>query len=726
MDDPWGSPWATDEGQLKLDLPAPPPQVHTPQTPQRTPSPWGHGDDDAWGGWNAADGAGGANSPGWGRSPGLRPTRSGTISRQVSPEPWGRLDRLDSSFDTSGEKKSLDTASATIDSAISLGEQPFAEVSQVEEAVIASKEVQPVPLADVSNELDMGPSMTDGDAQEVGSEVSQRPDSPVAEPTRASTVHDRPEPMRQASKVQELVHMYDGIATRKDPPGETLTAGPRITLVDADGIVDDAEAPGHGATDDKAQVPWTNPTRLSATGTKDLQSSSTESSSSPAGEEGEEESTADAGAPSPERTIFTYAKAPSIPYAFDLTHLDDLFPSTPTPSINPEPVPDVIIDDTFASISERKAWYRLSRSGPMRQHNLGNDEDYVRLNWHASETRTRTLQIVRRWMEEDSIAGRAGLGRRSGAIGGSMFNWDSQAPPVEIGDLFGKKSHGRSVSGASKGSLGSLPSPSSATFAWSNDSHAPERAGKPSLDAPERDSWIAPPSSIRSPAVANFSWSSEPPGSAAPDIIQQRKRSGLPSRMSPSPIIAPPAQHAQSIESMIAKPKGAPTGRQAVPESDDDDDWGEMVSSPTLPSEPIDQAAAPTARTTDPMIKVDDPPTTRHPVQGPGFDIYTIPPIIPSTLPAHNEPLQDARSRSSGEISSPAPAEPVIMAVKTSTVESPASLWLTEDVATSTGPSNPEVSDPVSFGLDSTPTSDEETTIRRIIGSLPDLSYMLR
>src|SRR6478609_5242817 len=81
---------------------------------------------------------------------------------------------------------------------------------------------------------------------------------------------------------------------------------------------------------------------------------------------------------------------------------------------------DVIIDDSFTSISERKAWYLMSRPGSMRKHNLGDDENYVRVGWGNSQVREQAIRIVRRWMEEDSITGRVVLGRRGGAVGAKI------------------------------------------------------------------------------------------------------------------------------------------------------------------------------------------------------------------------------------------------------------------------------------------------------------------
>lgn len=134
-------------------------------------------------------------------------------------------------------------------------------------------------------------------------------------------------------------------------------------------------------------------------------------------------------------------------YPIDLSHLEDLFPGTRPSSVQPESLPDTIVDDTFTSIAQRKAWYRISRFGSIRKHNHGGDgEAHVRVSWKDSHTRKAVLTTVRRWMEEDSLGGRVLLGRRLGHASASMFNWDLKAPGVQIGELLSQKrgkSHAR-------------------------------------------------------------------------------------------------------------------------------------------------------------------------------------------------------------------------------------------------------------------------------------------
>lgn len=731
MDDPWGSPWATDDSQLKLDLPAPPPRIHTPQTPNKVASPWAaDDDDDAWGGWNAAGNNGGAESPGWGRSPGLRPTRSGTMSRHMSPEPWGRLGISGSKSEADEERKSEKDVPATVDSAISLGEQPFArgpksEITDIEPAPEPGLVGGNLHSAPVPEPLNTNESIPQEEEEEEDYHV--RPGSPIAQPSPAITTTDRPEPTRQASKVQKLVHMYDGIAKRKHSPADPLVPGPRITLVGADEATEEADE----ESPQKETAPAMSSSLESPTNEN---SEENEGDKLPSGgvatEEARSSNHNDSSAPI--HGLSTDAKPPSKPYAFDLAHLDELFPSTPVPETDPEPVPDVIIDDTFASISERKAWYRISRSGPMRQHNLGNDEDYVRLDWRRSEIRGRTLRIVRRWMEEDSIGGRVVLGRRTGPVGASMFNWDSQAPQVEIGQLLGKKEHQRSASGASKGSRSSLASPSSATFAWSAAPDATETKPQASLDAPKRNSWFAPPPSLTSPAAPSFGWSTSPQEPAEPISKAPAPETSLPARKSPPPIPAPPKQPLQSMDSIMTNGANkAPTQSASIEEEDDEDEWGEMVSSPTWPAEVSTKGQEGPLAATDLMVKVDsDPPAAHSLAQSAGFGGIAPSTWAASPTAAKSSTMNEAWNleRPVSPASTPGPAvPPPHRGSNLKPSHDVLDIWSTSD-ATEPGPGSWPESPKAAPSIKSAVAANsvEDATVERILSNLPDLSYMLR
>ncbi|KAF4986995.1 hypothetical protein FGRMN_10584, partial [Fusarium graminum] len=306
-------------------------------------------------------------------------------------------------------------------------------------------------------------------------------------------------------------------------------------------------------------------------------------------------------------------KLPSVPFSVDLTKLDDLFPSVETSFPAPEPVPDVIIDDTFASISERKAWYLMSRPGSMRKHNMGDDDNYVRVGWGNSHVREQSIGIVRRWMEEDSITGRVVLGRRGGASGAKIFNWDSTAPATEISisELLARKNHSRHTSVASKGTIAS---PTAVTFGWGSEPvPSPTSAAPPSVP---RTSNVSEPTSAAEASPVEATKTSieamrppplasppkpriieEPPSPIKPTPLKPTNRpisitQPLPFPSSPtitepqSPIHLPsllptnrPVSISQAPTSPLAQP---PTNAGWGEDEEDDDDWGDMVSSPTI------------------------------------------------------------------------------------------------------------------------------------------------
>lgn len=251
-------------------------------------------------------------------------------------------------------------------------------------------------------------------------------------------------------------------------------------------------------------------------------------------------------------------KPPSDPFSIDVFKVDELFSSEKSSFPPPEPVPDVIIDDTFASSGERKAWYLISRPGSMRKHDLGDDENYVRVNWNSSQVRGQAIRIVRRWMEEDSITGRVVLGRRTGPAGAKIFNWDSSAPPVEISELLGRKSHSRQTSVASKATA---LSPVAPAFGWSS-------------------------SPVSSPTVADPPPISDKPPVAESTVPAKLSAPALPKLKPISPVVQP-VQPLTSPTSPLAQPPHTAQAQSDDEEEDDkddeddDDDWGEMVSSPT-------------------------------------------------------------------------------------------------------------------------------------------------
>ncbi|KAI0884301.1 uncharacterized protein GGS22DRAFT_21688 [Annulohypoxylon maeteangense] len=265
------------------------------------------------------------------------------------------------------------------------------------------------------------------------------------------------------------------------------------------------------------------------------------------------------------------------PVRFDVDFqlIDKIFPDLPgdTDEKTSETIeiPERIIQDSFTAISERKTWYRISRYGSMLKHDSGDEDNYHRVQWSKSHIHSDTIKIVRRWMEEDSIAGRTtvGVGQRT-----SVFNWDSSAAaPVDLGKVFARKTsvaHSRNSSMTPQ-----IQSPSQSVHSIGSSFDA-----RKSIKSP-----ILPPSGApiqKAIANPNFRWSSESIRSAPIT---------LPSRDEKIEHTAPKTQTvpaAIKIESRTSTTNQTPiqATQTEVILDDEDDDWGEMVSSPQVDVHP--------------------------------------------------------------------------------------------------------------------------------------------
>ncbi|KAJ6438345.1 proteinrelated to glucan 1, 4-alpha-glucosidase [Purpureocillium lavendulum] len=633
MEDPWGGdPWSTTvaaaadgndnalqpaaTSSAKLDLPAAPRQAHfAPESvggssrgssPRRVRAPsWGReleDEDDAWGGWNA-----GADSPGWGRSPGLRPAGD-AAAREPSPDPWGGLPRAKIEGDSEAGRAPEER---TTDLAISLGEHGARRHDESAAAQARLSESLDEHAHDIWGVADSTPAKeepardhardhTDEPVEETMvpeiNEPVEKTEIPDVDDEKSAMSDDGsqkddavsvpPESERKPSKVQELVEMYDGIANRSGSSSEALATPPREHAVRDEGGAA-SEVPDIQITEARDEEPGPI-TRETA----DNDAAQKEHAPEEVAEDDVQEPLSDvmegvdqASKPqSPEALAEYHGREPlshtieeadrspkprqsSVPFPVDLSQLDRLFPATPSTSVDPEPVPDVVIGDTFAAVSERKAWYRISRFGSIRKHNTSggydaDDDGYVRVGWAGSHVREETLRIVRRWMEEDSIGGRVVLGRRLGAGGANMFNWDSEAPPVEIGELLrGKKraaAHGRQASAVVRGSV---MSPTEPAFAWSTSLPA-------SPIVPQ------PPESL--PAAEKKKKSEDGPREPKQSL---KRPASLQLPRPPEPIPAVPLPTSPLAQTHTA----AADTIEDEEEGDEEDEWGEMVSSPTEP-----------------------------------------------------------------------------------------------------------------------------------------------
>ncbi|KAG6106605.1 hypothetical protein E4U31_000753 [Claviceps sp. LM219 group G6] len=634
MENPWdSSPWTSDSAPRDFlpvplpSLPTEPQQIHIASPGEesrlRSASPWGRivHDETPWGGWgDGAEGKSDAGSvDGW-KLGGESTTAAGAVAAVVSlPDPWTLEEKEMTGFGGAVDERSADLVASVEDEgrregggeqegilervclpdvvgdgacddtwAESCEGQAEGEKEEREDGSASPGLTQLVHTAQTArneDEKDQGREEVEGgqEREEVEgdgeSEVSEESRSgEEIQNSRVQVDDNRQGPKiqevgnRQVSKVQELVHMYDGMARIRVRPVDASLE--EVPSSGGDAMVNVATCDHIGGEKDEKSAEAGKPDFEESGDVEDLRAEeSKEEQESPATEPKIEcevsvtDSTAAAAdhptsvtdSSSRATGTITTQNSPStaLPYPIDFSNLDELFPGTePTSSIQPAHLPD-ILTDPFSSVAQRKAWYRLSRSGSLRKHNLGDDDTYVRVSWHNSHIRQDVLTTVRRWLEEDSLAGgRMLLGRRLGnRAGASMFNWDSDAPGVHISELLSQKrqikkgaGHARLASAAVQGTT----SPIDASFGWSTS---------------------VPTSPLRADTGGSFSSMAERRSEGRPSV--QRKEAGP-----DQGVLEEGPWSTTAIKSdtpSLRSPEKAPSV-----EEDDEDDWGEMVSSPTV------------------------------------------------------------------------------------------------------------------------------------------------
>ncbi|KAH8656506.1 hypothetical protein BGZ60DRAFT_341701, partial [Tricladium varicosporioides] len=481
MEDPWSSPWADEIQPTEPSIPkaacnaAPRPttpiQTTSAALQQHTNSPWNNEEDDEFGGWAAVPTQTGIgtdrtnddwNIPvnekplkevtnefmtAWSQSPTkeddstskLAPSllpKDVDIVRQPSPDPWAYAteepeepsDHITNERIADGEVADGEDMHKVVDQEDREHfEEPYAEARGTEKDEVGEAStvytagpgrpaVEDWPAIDIRHD--------GGTSEEKNTEAGK--ETPVLEsalPTRAaepvssrsSSSHsehshhneafpesprtsmegmeeesNRPKAQRKVSKVKELVEHFDTLAKPEEGlglvSGRSSAAGGRVAL--AEEPVDEMDDFGDFEEGQSDEEPM--------------------------------------GQTSHELTI-PKTRAPESRNAEDEIPAEKVF------------IPDTVPHDSFTSTEQRKTWYRVSRYGPMRKHNTGDDENYVRVNWAKSVVRTDTLKIVARWIEEDRISGRVVLG--GGSKAGSIFGWnDAKSKPASISAAFATKS----------------------------------------------------------------------------------------------------------------------------------------------------------------------------------------------------------------------------------------------------------------------------------------------
>lgn len=336
------------------------------------------------------------------------------------------------------------------------------------------------------------------------------------------------------------------------------------------------------------------------------------------------------------------------------------------------------IHDLFTEDSERKAWYRISRFGSMLRNDAPDFENYFSVAWENTKVYEEILIVVKRWMQDTSlISGGGGLNgtTRPGRIGG--FGWDSAGPIVSMEDIFGSR----------RQKLHCQDEPSSL------ENHV---AVQPQNIAVTPNAEVDAPTSMLplSPSTAAFSWNSmaqpyhekmdqKQPHSALQrplplhqqrNIHQKQASStwksafSLPISQTPTNEIFPaifesviPQQATSSSNSpkiSIPTPTSIPTLNPAppIPSTDgcvNDEEWGEMVSSSTIIPEPaIPLVSLPLME----RLPMQLTPSLVHPKISSLDQFDTAKSVLTTALPTASDIVTKAHSQDTTATKSPAAA----------------------------------------------------------------------
>lgn len=594
--DHWGDPWAdnaNDKSPTKNAVTSPLPPAFTfapvPVNGFVDDAGWGNNDDDGFGDWAASDaGNGTANigvletpaaddapgSAGWGT---VTHGQNEDWPEIVSPMPRP-LEKVDSITSDSSTVAQLEEAA-----------------SQIEEEE-EDEDSTPTPQAEVESSVRSSTSPSE----------TSRADLPVESPR--TSIEDERVTKKDEGILEVLPVTAEPPATvpggsENQPGGETLVSS------------------NEGASDDEQE---------SAAPLKDISKDLSQEASD------DSEETADGDKLDPkafDASAHSSARSTdrSTDSSCDGALLSQLFPLDEGLTKQLEEHNDPIF-----STSARKAWYRLTRKQTMREFNHGeNDDNYVRVTWTNSTVRTEVNKVVGRWAREDRISG-TGPGARA------SFYWDTPAP-AEAEAPF---SHSRTQSSVpttktalpARQSLPPLATSQSAAFDWSS----PASAHPWKIESPAQRST---PSSLalKNPTVAKLQ--RQEGRSISVDLTPRKSEQAVHKRTA---TVSHPAPETKDVTNLISPPITQPIAEPSDPWADldsfegpsnstvefadapvdDDDDWGEMVQTPTLP----------TSQQLDPFSH---PPKANDPILPPHLPKPS-PPVVPPAQPESTEAMSAA------------------------------------------------------------------------------------
>lgn len=692
MDDPWGSPWATNDSNPTLE---PPPRASTTlELPGRlltrnrsssSISPWAVEEDSfndwaasdpglalpptavaaanngsAWSGWGGESGLNssqtqlsvrtregslGPPSPLWppAPSPGLQPNKtvsrrssSRSLSRQATPDPWATeasehrlslpaavhiaaeqaafstLDSHNEADENDAGRSEMEAAhAAAINIDTQAQDRPLKAEANGERAKKTVSEEGPDGFIEepvVNEDNHTGSPLSRRSSASNASHHESRLDSPITSMDE-DTKDLPPIPRRSSTKVQDMVELFDGMTKRKDsaslmvpdPNGARRHSSARSVSSIRTARTDDASDFGdfEDAEDFESPLPSRQP---SVSGSRPTSRAGRLRSASKGSLRNAAAAAAAVATPStipeePSKFEDIRAKFGSITFTTDNDLVDKLFDVAKLDKEQP-PFKDYSLDtvegvitDSFTAVSERKVWYRISRPGTMRKHDMGDDDNYRRVTWADSKVKEDATKIVRRWMQEDTYyAGRPKAGSGPKVRGGG-FDWDSnnsKAESLSFDEIFGKR---KSVQ-TPRLSTAQAPRPLSL--------QAPSHTRNPSAGVkslPPR----SPLSIPAPPVVPAFGWSTGGSGASTPVSVQPPSllRQSIDVSSTRSETSRPPSARESEGRSSFHLP---PPQARPLPESlsstevvqkvtetnddEDDDEWGEMVASPATDIRP--------------------------------------------------------------------------------------------------------------------------------------------
>lgn len=557
--DHWGDPWA--DSNVEQQKSPTKNAVISPPPPTLAPAPvllngflddagWGN-EDESFGDWSASTGIG-------------APSIAHVDTRLPSPSPLRNHNVAEDTLHWGVDEGVEDTIPNT--------EETWAgkngESSDLDNGTSDTSETSTTIQADADADPDADPERNAKDA----ATRSQPDDSDSARPSTSQSEISRHEAPVESSRTS----LEDEEATAK----RTIED---VESKEGHGNVDkkENEEEGHGSSSDSDSTEEEYGTSTADTLLTESPQDRSDAAEDVTGDSKEDEprnSTSSRTEPTPASPPITTAAQSHIGrYQLDAALLDELFPSKKN-----EAELDEAPENPIYSTSGRKAWYRLTRKQTMKEFNSGNSDDsYVRVTWPGSQVRSEVHKTVARWAREDRMSG-TGPGARA------SFYWDTPAP-VEPRIPKGHQRTKTSVpteriNAPMRQSLPPMATNTAAAFNWAS----PTSTRNPwKQDNSSLSSVVSLPTSKPTAIQNERTQDSRPVSMDLAHGVGERPGSTVISPETPNVantiLLPPPTTTSASSwgDTSTLDTNNAVLKQSTNVPDDEDDDWGEMISSPT-------------------------------------------------------------------------------------------------------------------------------------------------